>query len=429
MTTNASGIVMKDGKVFNPKTKRWVLIRGKTGKTLIASLQAKSNTASDVPMVQPMSSREVSRRTTKKVQNEIQSTSTSKNYFSSKEHEKFCDTGNWNNITVPFIHTTHQVTFPMLRIVYKTSAGLNGKPKLESIIDGHPFVNQYEYSTNNLLNNVLKDVGITNQPDNIDMEWVHDQMRYVKQLPKEDLFTLVGYTNQSFSWGNAFLRGTWSVFHYTQQLKSIDFIRKPFFFPIYFQLKRIFLDRKRNPEEFSSSKESQELIVKLRENPPAKETDIYIPLVKQAHTIKESIVREALQMFCDDLSRIIQTAPRVKKPMTIFRGVKQDIFRETEGKYYKNIGYVSCSFDLRWSKKYMASPNCCLQVVRLLKGAAAIIASPVNSYGGEKEVVLDHGTTYFFKKRNAKKLMMMDSKQKCANPSTDVITVSEVVVT
>lgn len=424
-------IEIKDGKIFNPKTKRWVLIKGATGKKLMASLMSRPDTASEAPMVQPLKTHEISKSVANKVRNEIHESSTHvKNYFSSKQHEELCKTGNWDKVNVPFIHTTSKVTFPMLKIVYKTPAALNGKPKIVTVFDDFPRINQYEYSTNNLLDSVIKELGISNQPDNLDMDWVREQMAYIKNLPKEDLFTLMGYTNQSHNWCNAYLRGIWShnIF-YLSQLSTVDFIKKPFFFPIYFQLKRLILATNRDAKDLSMDVDFRNEILKMRKDKSSKESDLYIKFVKNAHKIEEKVVREALDMYCADLSRIIQNAPRVKKTMTIFRGVRHDIFKETEGKYYKNVGYVSCSFDLAWGKVYMASPSCCLQVVRLLKGAAAIIASPVNSYGGEREVVLDHGTTYFFKKRNAKKLMMLDMKKMCANPTTDTITVSEVVVT
>jgi hypothetical protein len=424
-------------KILNPKTGRWVKLTGKLGKEILKkskALSPKDISPDEEPVVSEkiepsdfvkeklLSSLEASRKRLK------QKKMIEGKYYLDNEHKKACTSGKWDKLKKPFVSLKGKAVYPVYQLIYRTPKDLDSI-KFDLISRYQPNLNEVELETNNYMIDTIDEIGILNHEDNLDMEWVNAQNDYIKSLSKYDLFTLVGNCNHSHWWCNPFLRGTWSfAYHYlTECSMSGSYRYGQYFFPVFFQMKKYIKDKSLNVSNISIDRSTQTILTKIRNDNKMKDSEIYVKVFDIAPKFTESFVRLCLKLYCEDLHRIIKNAPPIKNPMKVFRGTKEDIFKGTVKNYYKNKGFISTSFDAFWSSAYTGR-SCCFNEIKLLKGVRAVLVTGINPYGGEKEIVLNHKSTFLIRKKNISKVLMKNLTGICIPKKAPILTTEIVVI-
>jgi hypothetical protein len=421
-------VEIKDGKVYNPRTKRWVLATGKAGKAVIAELESKPSDESPVVGKKVEVSSFVKEKLKKNLEASRKRISMIKGkYYINKEHEAACKTGSWKNFKEPLVSMTGKAVYPLYQLVYNSPKDLD-KPVFRLIQSGQPSLNEVELEYNNYMKDTIKEIGIINDPDNLHMEWVNAQNKYIQNLNKHDLFTLVGNCNHSHYWCNVFLRGDWKYnLHYRLECDSVAMYRQgKYYFPVFYQMKKLILDKSIDVKDISTDTKTQKIITSIRNTPAMLDSLMYVKVFDIAPKLSEGFVRRSLTIYCDDLERIIKAAPPIDTIMKVFRGTRHDIFEGSINQYYKNIGFISTSFDAFWSFRYVGL-QCCFQEIKLLKGVKAVLVTGLNPYGGEKEIILNHNSVYMIRKRNIRKVISKGLTGICI-PNKNVLKTSEIIV-
>jgi hypothetical protein len=446
-------VEIKDGKVFNPATKRWVLATGPKGKAIIAEARLREALGEVEPrrVVSPkerLLEKEIAEKDAKISPIKIEVSKTIKDrlksvvedtkdkidmrkgvFYNSKEHSDMCLKNDFSKMPKPHVTVTGSSVYPIYKLVYTSPKSLDS-PKFTLYTQAIPNLNEVKFETNNYSDELRKTVGIYNDPENLDINWVNKQQDYIRSLPKRDIFTLVGNCNHSHFWSNPFLRGTWNyVKHYKYECSLIaSMYSRQYFFPVYFQMKYLIQNYDNDAlENIASDKPTQSILQEIHKNKKMKDSEAYTKIMSCCTNFKEDFVISALILYCDDLERIIKASPPIMRPMTVFRGNREDIFKGSINKFYKNRGFVSTSFEAFYSKRY-AGVQCCFHQIKLVKGVNAVIVSGLNPYQGENEIVLNNNAVYLIRKRNIKKIYMNGVKRICPDKNPQKVLTSEIVV-
>ena len=125
----------------------------------------------------------------------------------------------------------------------------------------------------------------------------------------------------------------------------------------------------------------------------------------------------ALEMYRDDLKRIIAGAPKSRKKMILYRGASFDIFRSTKGHWHNLESFCSASYDLNHALGYEGGT---MQRITVLPGTPVLLVAGMNQWNvnGEYEIMVNIGTKYLIRGRGVKRLLWTGRKQ--ATRVTDV---------
>lgn len=339
----------------------------------------------------------------------------------------YCSTKDITKLEEPIVSHTEWAFIPMKVLAYNSPFDLDKDNVFYPIVpfepNGQTWKIYKEY--NNFNKHSLSSTSVENNLD-MDVEWLQRQRNYIINMSKYDLFTLRGYTHYGDVLVNSYLR---DVIEWDKvRTMNADFLSSFDYFPVYFQLDSIItkmVSHKNKLGLFALFDKSEQTIVKLNtrttnKNIPKssslgryidliatqytswKHSDRYIVLVSLWNLLHVSVYKKVIELFHEDLTRIITKSPPLTKDVVVFRGVKNDFYLQgARNGFYNNIGFVSTSLDIEKAQffqklgdEHKRGSDCCIQRIILVKGTKALLMMPISQYGDEKEILLNHGSIY-----------------------------------
>lgn len=387
----------------------------------------------------------------------------------SKEHQikAYCKTKDITHLEEPFVSHTEWAFIPMKVLAYNSPFDLDKDIVFYPIVPFTPTGQTWriykEY--NNYNQNSLKTRSIENNLE-MDTKWLQRQKNYIINMSKYDLFTLKGYTHYGDVLVNSLLRDVidW------EKVKTMnkEFFSTFDYFPVYFQLDAVvtrmvsrsklalyalfdkpnktlvkLYTRTANKTIPQTSPLSKYIEIMTTDYTKWKHSDKYIVLVSLWGFLHHSIHKKVIMLFEQDLSRIINQAPPLTKDIVVFRGVKDDFYlKGARNGFYKNIGFVSTSMDIEKAQFFQRlgdeestgsiGSECCIQRITLVRGTKALLMMPTSQYGDEKEILLNHGSTYKIIEPKTSKTFYNKAFEKSYDvcmTDTYQVNVSEIVLT
>ena len=230
---------------------------------------------------------------------------------------------------------------------------------------------------------------LATRASDIDLDWFKRQDAYVKNLSDYDFWTAQAHTNRSHSWIGPFLyQGVIPRYLPGTDGKHIA--------PLWPQIRKLILDG-----TFTPTGHYFWVDTFLGMN---NETDRYNLYISNNRNIPQSIMKRAIEMYRDDLKRIIAGAPKSRKKMILYRGASFDIFRSTVGHWHKLESFCSAAYDLKHALLYTGST---LQRITVLPGTPVLLVAGMNQWeiNGEYEIMVNIGTKYLIRQRAVKRLL------------------------
>ncbi|AGE59837.1 PBCV-specific basic adaptor domain-containing protein [Acanthocystis turfacea Chlorella virus TN603.4.2] len=218
------------------------------------------------------------------------------------------------------------------------------------------------------------------------IDYLVDQVEYLRGLSMHDLITVMGYTNHSHFWLGPFQR------------EGKVFSRFP--------------DVNKGGSSTVPMWSQFDIIVSsgydvLKPNAPAAVRDLmnqydklsnadrylaYTFAVNENYVTKDSYSL-MLKLYVADLTRIIYAAPTSKQPLIVYRGTDHDIYKGVKGNIFKSTQFMSTAYLPKHAMQYARGKNGILTRVTIPPGKPSLFIAPVNKYGehGEYEIVLPPG--------------------------------------
>ena len=228
---------------------------------------------------------------------------------------------------------------------------------------------------------------VATRASDIDLDWFKRQDAYVKNLSDYDFWTAQAHTNRSHSWIGPFLyRGTVPTYLPGADGKHIV--------PLWPQIRKLILDRPVGPHSTWMTTFKTSTSEKAR-------YDIY---KSNTRNIPPPIMKRALEMYRDDLKRIIAGAPKSRKKMILYRGASFDIFRSTKGHWHNLESFCSAAYDLNHALAYEGGT---MQRITVLPGTPVLLVAGMNqwNFAGEYEIMVNFGTKYLIRSRAVKRII------------------------
>jgi hypothetical protein len=230
---------------------------------------------------------------------------------------------------------------------------------------------------------------VATRESDIDLDWFKRQDAYVKNLSDYDFWTAQAHTNRSHSWIGPFLyRGIIPT--------SIPGTDGKHIAPLWPQIRKMILDG----TFIAAGHYFWVDNFKTLNN----ETDRYNLYISNTRNIPRPVMKLALEMYRDDLKRIIAGAPKSRKKMILYRGAAFDIFRSTVGHWHKLESFCSAAYDLRHALLYTGGT---LQRITVLPGTPVLLVAGMNQWdvNGEYEIMVNYGTKYLIRQRAVKRVL------------------------
>lgn len=315
--------------------------------------------------------------------------------YISKQHKQYCN----NNLKYELLEEPLVGTEISFDIPYSVCP-LQGY-SFSTYLDGTkiPYTKGFKRSINIKFNNYNRAIAMQLFKDHdidVDLEWFHKMDQYIINLSSYDAFTILGYSNMSHLYINRYLRdkATYKKTLYGS-MKSYSYTNS--YFPFYIQmfklLNKLKLEKDIEYTIGSQRKKASEWLEWCKEKNPK---ECYDKIVAIMHSFPYSFMKDVMELFQKDLSRIIQSSPPLEKELVVYRGVADDYFmRNSKNKYYKNETFLSCSLDPYHSYGYMRDKTCCFKRIVLLPGMRGLFISGISCYPREMEILVDVGTTMF----------------------------------
>jgi hypothetical protein len=231
---------------------------------------------------------------------------------------------------------------------------------------------------------------VATRASDIDLDWFKRQDKYVKNLSDYDFWTAQAHTNRSHSWIGPFL--------YEDRLPSyLPGTSGKHIAPLWPQVRKMILDgtytvrgtdRWRDAwiEDFKSMKS---------------EKSRYELFCRNSGQLTSNVMRKALEMYRDDLKRIIAGAPKSRKKMILYRGASFDIFRASLGHWHTLTAFCSAAYNFAHSIQYGST----IQRITVLPGSPVLLVAGMNQWdkNGEYEIMVNIGTKYLIRTRNVRR--------------------------
>ena len=231
---------------------------------------------------------------------------------------------------------------------------------------------------------------VATRASDIDLDWFKRQDAYVKNLSDYDFWTAQAHTNRSHSWIGPFL--------YRKSVPShLPGADGKHIVPLWPQIRKLILDG-----TFRADGPYYTWITAFKSL--NSETARYNLYKSNTRNISPQIMKRALEMYRDDLKRIIAGAPKSRKKMILYRGAAFDIFRSTVGHWHKLESFCSAAYDLRHALLYTGGT---LQRITVLPGTPVLLVAGMNQWdvNGEYEIMVNYGTKYLIRQRAVKRVL------------------------
>lgn len=219
---------------------------------------------------------------------------------------------------------------------------------------------------------------------NFDMTWWKNSQEFIKNLNNDEIYTVCGYTLYGDKLVNGKLRHDTNKYEYD---------RKAFVRPFLIQIRNIIKSKKTYKGLLDNpTTEDNNLLKQIKSS-----TDLshISHIMKQlAPKISESFIHQCVDEYIIDFGKIMKKAPKVTKKMTLFRGIRSDIFANAIHNHtYTNEGYISTSIDMYTAGLF--SRNYAVQIITVLPGTRALLIAGISSLRAELEVILPHRSKYY----------------------------------
>jgi hypothetical protein len=460
-------------KILNVKTGKCVLIDGNVGKQLIQEHEAQKITLrpDDVEKIRklldktPLKKPEVTKSKCPKVEKAtvvpVQVSDALKervqkalqkargriaDRYHDEKHRDFCKIKTQKKRHLADLHTPHvkktfEVVIPYYRLVISQHDffyRMNGADDMALQFEKHreginmKFVTDSHNETWRLAGEIgnrgakTYDVMIE---QTMDLDWLGEQQKYILGLPFRELYTVLGYTFVGDVMVNNYHRGKLTLEGIKRSFSDPLFRKYQRFHPLFYawmdELRTCsynpFREGAENEEvtfPHATKKTPQQVLDMLRSSPKYKPAEWYGYLLGMGEYHHLAFWKRVIKRYSKELQGVIQRAPRVKKTIVVYRGVKNDYYLQgTDGHYYVNKGFVSTSLNIKQAMKFAErglKNTCCLKKITLLPGTKALFLMGISQFAGEMEVLLGHDTTYLVrKKKQLKHYVDQDDNKYC----------------
>jgi hypothetical protein len=239
---------------------------------------------------------------------------------------------------------------------------------------------------------------LATRASDIDLDWFKRQDTYVKNLSDYDFWTAQAHTNRSHSWIGPFLyRGTVPSYLPGTSGKHIA--------PLWPQVRKMILEGTYTMRGTDRWKDAWIEDFKRMTS----EKSRYELFCRNSSQLTSDVMRRALNMYRDDLKRIIAGAPKSRKKMVLYRGASFDIFRSTKGHWHNLESFCSAAYDLRHALGYEGGT---MQRITVLPGTPVLLVAGMNQWdaAGEYEIMVNMGTKYLIRQRAVKRIVWTGHK-------------------
>jgi hypothetical protein len=252
--------------------------------------------------------------------------------------------------------------------------------------------------------NYTEDIGVSSKilKYPFDKTWFSDSQAYTMKLPLRDQYTINGYTKRGDgivnAWEHGWENGSKKAFFYAYS-NHVNILEE--FFPFFFQtldfidnyngeIKDLFSNNTALPTDLQNAKDlinSKGDLLSVR----------YTHLAKVfVHFDYDRIWIPIIRTYMDDLNRIINNAPAIKKPLVIYRGVKSDyVLQGAKDHLYTTNQFISTSLSPLSALGFMHGLRCCFKRIIVLPGTRVLLMRPVSEYQNEDEVLLGNKTKFY----------------------------------
>jgi hypothetical protein len=343
-------------------------------------------------------------------------------------------------LDIPIVHKHITTNFTFYQFTHLIGNSLDPK-NMETFFDKN--LNETRISTlgssslkyyENNFNPVYLYAEKNNEP--LDIEWFNELNKYMKKLNRKDLINLHTYTKHGDQIINNFLLAESPLDFVKNYIKTninskfIDYT-KDIIFPLFVpfvkfvsKLKKKYKDdndrilsilfRQVDTKEFDTFKDtiSRDPMAKILIKPIPKESFktiaqkfitnnsidystyyaslLLISFVKPVHLIS------IMKLYAESIQTVINNSPKTKKPMTLYRGAKDDyIFKKKKGIYFKNKTFISSTIDYSVSNRFSGN-SCCLTYITILPGSQLLWLAGLSAYN-ESEFLLGLNTTFMIR--------------------------------
>ena len=240
---------------------------------------------------------------------------------------------------------------------------------------------------------------LATRASDIDLEWFKRQDTYVKNLSDYDFWTAQAHTNRSHSWIGPFLYSG-SVSSYLPGTGGIHIA------PLWPQVRKMILDGTYTVRGTDRWRDAWVDDFKRMTS----EKSRYELFCRNAGQLTTDVKRVALNMYRDDLKRIIAGAPKSRKKMILYRGASFDIFRSTKGHWHNLESFCSAAYDLKHALGYEGGT---MQRITVLPGTPVLLVAGMNQWNaaGEYEIMVNMGTKYLIRGRGVKRIVWTGHKR------------------
>lgn len=311
-------------------------------------------------------------------------------FYKDEKHKEFCEEITPKNYPDPFVETMKTTVFQIPTIIkdnFKPIHLISPEKELWRDLKQISSYDNYGGQVSSLFGNDFT----------LDMDWVYSCIKYIRELPIEDKYTIFGYTHNGDEFVNLLLMNN------IPNLKSkIDEIKKSgktkyikqFYFPLFFQLISIIKEGK-NPSIkrlIDTSPFTLTMITNIINNKPLDET--YEAIINSLEYFTDELYVECIKMFSEDLSRIIDNSPVISKTSILYRGVKDKYYYSDPSKtIFQTNTFISTSFNAESAFEF-AERKCCFKKIIAGPGTKGIFMEAITSHPGENEILLNVGTKF-----------------------------------
>lgn len=305
--------------------------------------------------------------------NSVRSKVRTQDIYLDEEHALMCSYyEKYLELSKKFESIKRTIHIPYKKIVY----GSNDEYMFEDSIM------KIEYFWNDYNKKFINNLYIAHSNDKgYDEEWIEAQNNFITSLSVEELHTLRSHTCDGDVIANYFLqKGSID--------KDIDSIggdnRKE---------DTIFIRKKRSKTERDFILFYYQIIEYIKQDISNMKSKIDIE-----QYIKENYHNfdwnKIIRMYIKDVGKIFKKCPKVKNEFVVYRGVEDEyhLSKSYKGKFPSST-LTSVTLDSKVAITY-AGIRCCVQRIRLCKGAKAILIEGISMYDNDKEVLLPFNTTY-----------------------------------
>lgn len=395
----------------------------------------------------------ISKRVQDKIKSYIEKLKEKKTDKITKSVSNFCNKRKLLDIPIVHKHITTNFTF----YTFKYLKGNTGIQKnMETFFDNNlnrtrvsllPKDSSLKYYENNI-NPVYLYAEKNNDP--LDIEWFNELNEYMKNLNRKDLLNLHTYTKHGDLIINNFLLSESPLDFVINYIKTNIISRflnytTDVVFPLFVpfvkfvrKLKKKYKDdndrilsilfRKVKTKEFAlfqnriyltiiekpKPQESFETIAKTFITDNSFDYSTYFASLSLISFVKPEHLASIIKFYAKDIQRVINNAPKTRKPMTVYRGMKDDyIFKQKKGVYFKHKTFVSSTIDYSVSNKF-SGDSCCLTYITILPGSRLLWLGGLSAYI-ESEFLLGLNTTFMIRSHKKEYVRKLEKAEEIPN--------------